>query len=56
MTSAVTRRRVLQLGAQGAALWLAGCHDEPQNPASLWLGFAVREVDLTLLEREPPPF
>ncbi len=26
------------------------------NPASVWLGYGQREVDLVLLDHEPPPF
>jgi hypothetical protein len=26
------------------------------NPASLWLSYAQREVDLVLVDHEPPPF
>lgn len=43
------------MGAAGGALALLGCRED-ENPASLWLGFSVREIDLTLLEREPLPF
>jgi hypothetical protein len=37
---------------------VAGCgprQPEP-NPASLWLNFSIREIDLVLVDHEPPPF
>jgi hypothetical protein len=37
-------------------LALAGCPSPPSNPASLWLSFAQREVDVVLVDHEPPPF
>jgi hypothetical protein len=38
-------------------LALAGCPSAPAaNPASLWLDFSQREVNLVLVDHEPPPF
>lgn len=42
------------------ALLLAcfGCTDSaPQgNPSSLWINYSMREIDLVLVDYEPPPF
>ena len=37
---------------------LLSCDSTPSttNPPSLWLGIAQREIDLVLLDHEPPPF
>ena len=34
------------------------CDSTPSsgNPSSLWIGIAQREVDLVLIDHEPPPF
>lgn len=34
------------------------CDSTPSNanPSSLWIGIAQREIDLVLLDHEPPPF
>ena len=38
-------------------LTACACGPEPaRNPASLWLSFAEREVDLVLIDHEPPIF
>jgi hypothetical protein len=39
-------------------LSLAGCTDSgPQsNPSSLWINYSMREIDLVLVDYEPPPF
>jgi hypothetical protein len=37
------------------ALFAAGC-GPGGNPSSLWLSFAQREVDIVLVDHEPPPF
>lgn len=34
----------------------AACGPHDANPRSLWLYFAQREVDLVLIDHEPPPF
>jgi hypothetical protein len=28
----------------------------PQNPRSLWISYSQREIDLQLIDHEPPPF
>jgi hypothetical protein len=36
---------------------LLGCQIVPAaNPASLWIYYSQREVDLVLVDYEPPPF
>lgn len=37
---------------------LMSCDSTPSNinPPSLWIGIAQREIDLVLLDHEPPPF
>jgi hypothetical protein len=37
---------------------LLSCDSTPStvNPPSLWLGIAQREIDLVLIDHEPPPF
>lgn len=37
---------------------LLSCDSSPSdtNPTSLWIGIAQREIDLVLLDHEPPPF
>lgn len=35
---------------------LSACGPHDANPRSLWLYFAQREVDLVLIDHEPPPF
>lgn len=38
-------------------LLLAACSaDPPQNPRTLWLGPGQSELDLVLVEAEPPPY
>lgn len=34
------------------------CDSTPsnQNPSSLWIGINQREIDLVLIDHEPPPF
>jgi len=40
-----------------ALFWLfaEGC-DEEKNPPSLWLSYAQSELNLVLIDHEPPPF
>lgn len=37
---------------------LLSCDSTPSttNPPSLWIGIEQREIDLVLLDHEPPPF
>lgn len=37
------------------ALALSACAG-PANPASLWVSHGAREVDLLLIDHEPPPY
>lgn len=35
---------------------LSACSTPSVNPTSLWVDFENREVDLVLVDNEPPPF
>jgi hypothetical protein len=48
---------ITHLALAGLALALLGCGPAgTSNPPSLWLSYAQREVDLVLVDREPPAF
>ena len=38
------------------ALLLAGCPSEDTNPKTLWLAPDGSELELQLIDHEPPPF
>lgn len=38
------------------ALALSACSDDSANPRSLWINYSMREIDLVLVDYEPPPF
>ena len=38
------------------ALCLGACAESGKDPASLWVSYGQREVDLILVDHEPPPF
>lgn len=38
------------------ALLLAGCPDDDTNPRQLWIAPDGSELDLQLIDHEPPPF
>lgn len=53
----------MRLALSSAAVLLAaaalGCGPstpEPQNPPTLWLSFSQMEINLVLVDHEPPPF
>lgn len=52
-----TRLHLLALRVAGllCALALLGCQSTA-NPASLWINYSQREIDLVLIDYEPPPF
>jgi hypothetical protein len=45
---------MLQRIIVGALLVLAACGSP--NPPTLWINFSGREIDLVLVDHEPPPF
>lgn len=44
---------LLLLGLAGAG---CGPGTSASNPTSLWLSYSGREIDLVLVDHEPPPF
>lgn len=57
LVSALRRRGPLALLVVLLAVALR-CDSTPSNanPSSLWIGIAQREIDLILIDHEPPPF
>lgn len=39
-----------------AAIALAGCPSDPENPRTLWLALDGRETEVQLVDFEPEPF
>jgi hypothetical protein len=48
-------KMTLALLACALAMSAWGCAG-PANPASLWVSHGEREVDLVLIDHEPPPY
>ena len=64
-TSSRTWRTLAWIRRRGPAVLLLvllavalRCDSTPAsvNPSSLWIGIAQREIDLILIDHEPPPF
>jgi len=35
---------------------LASCSDAPRNPPTLWLALDGAEINVTLIDHDPPPY
>jgi len=49
----------LRLLLVGCLLACLSCEQRPTydgNPPSLWMNYSTREIDLVLVDYEPPPF